>query len=77
VLAARGGWNHWQHLSKLTANASVGGVLWAVKRKGLNSRQPGSRSILLTAVRHFHLIGTTQHLYAKPNDNRDDRWKDY
>lgn len=33
VLAAHGGWDRWQHLSKLTANASVGGVLWAVKGK--------------------------------------------
>jgi hypothetical protein len=33
ALAAHGGWDHWQHHSKLTANASVGGVLWAVKGK--------------------------------------------
>jgi hypothetical protein len=33
AIAAHGGWDHWQHLSKLTASASVGGVLWAVKGK--------------------------------------------
>ena len=33
ALDAHGGWDYWQHLSKLTANASVGGVLWALKGK--------------------------------------------
>jgi hypothetical protein len=33
AIAAHGGWDHWQHLSKLTASASVGGVLWAAKGK--------------------------------------------
>jgi hypothetical protein len=31
AIAAHGGWDHWQHLSKLTASASVSGVLWALK----------------------------------------------
>jgi hypothetical protein len=33
AIAAHGGWDHWQHLYKLTASASVGGDLWAVKGK--------------------------------------------
>jgi hypothetical protein len=33
ALAAHGGCDHWQHLSKLTASASIGGGLWAVKGK--------------------------------------------
>lgn len=33
AIAAHGGWDHWQRLSKLTARASVGGVLWALKGK--------------------------------------------
>jgi len=33
ALAAHGGWDQWQHLSKLTASASIGGGLWAVKGK--------------------------------------------
>ena len=33
AIAAHGGWDYWQHLSKLTANASIGGVLWALKGK--------------------------------------------
>jgi hypothetical protein len=33
AIAAHGGWDHWQQQSKLTASASVGGVLWAVKGK--------------------------------------------
>jgi hypothetical protein len=34
ALGAHGGWDYWQRLSKLMANASVGGGLWAVKGKG-------------------------------------------
>ena len=56
ALAAHGGWDYWQHLSKLTAYASVGGVLWALK---------GKDGILDC----LHLIGSTQRLYAKPNHN--------
>ena len=33
AIAAHGGWDHWQYLSKLTASASVGGGLWALKGK--------------------------------------------
>jgi hypothetical protein len=33
AIAAHDGWDHWQQQSKLTASASVGGVLWAVKGK--------------------------------------------
>jgi hypothetical protein len=33
ALAAHGGWDRWQHISKLRASASVGGGLWAVKGK--------------------------------------------
>jgi hypothetical protein len=33
AIAAHGGWDHWQRLSKLTASASVGGGLWALKGK--------------------------------------------
>ena len=34
ALEAHGGWDRWQHLSKLTASASVGGALWTIKGKG-------------------------------------------
>src|SRR5215204_6072182 len=30
---------------------------------------------LPSAVHNLYQVRTTQHLYAKPNDNRDDRWK--
>jgi hypothetical protein len=33
ALTAHGGWDRWQHLSKLTASASIGGGLWAAKGK--------------------------------------------
>jgi hypothetical protein len=64
VLAVHGWWDHWQHLSKLTANASVGGILWAEKGKdGILD----NLAVQLDCHRQYavHLIGITQHLYAK------------